>query len=63
MDLKLVEAFYTKEFSFGKFMAEHPEYKGNLVDILIGRVFHSGAGDMFQSMDPAMASAVYAVMD
>ena len=55
---KLVEAFYTKEFSFGKFMAEHPEYKGNLVDILIGRVFHSGAGDMFQSMDPAMESAV-----
>lgn len=55
---KLVEAFYSKEFSFGKFMAEHPEYKGNLVDILIGRVFHSSAGDIFQSMDPAMAAAV-----
>lgn len=55
---KLVEAFYTKEFSFGKFMMEHPEYKGNLVDILIGRVFHDKAGDIFQSMDPAMASAV-----
>ncbi len=55
---KLVEAFYSKEFSFGKFMAEHPEYKGNLVDILIGRVFHSEAGNIFESMDPAMAAAV-----
>jgi flavin-dependent dehydrogenase len=55
---KLVEAFYSKEFSFGKFMAEHPEYKGNLVDILIGRVFHSDAGNIFESMDPAMAAAV-----
>lgn len=55
---KLVEAFYTKEFSFGKFMMEHPEFKGNLVDLLIGRVFHEGAGGMFDSLDPAMASAV-----
>lgn len=55
---KLVEAFYTKDFSFGKFMAEHPEFKGNLVDLLIGRIFYNGAGDIFQSMDPEMAAAV-----
>jgi flavin-dependent dehydrogenase len=55
---KLVEAFYTKEFSFGKFMMEHPEFKGNLVDLLIGRVFHERAGEIFSTMDPAKAAAV-----
>ena len=55
---KLVDAFYTKEFSFGRFMGQHPEFKGNLVDLLFGRIFHQGAGDIFQKMDPEMAAAV-----
>jgi geranylgeranyl reductase family protein len=55
---KLVEAFYTKEFSFGRFMMDHPEFKGNLVDLLIGRVFHEGAGGMFGKLDPELAAAV-----
>ena len=48
---KLVHAFYTNEFSFGGFMKKHPEHQGNLTDLLIGRVFHESAGDIFADMD------------
>ena len=47
---KLVYAFYTPGFSFGKFLKEHPQYRDNLVDILIGNVFRPGVGDMFEHM-------------
>jgi hypothetical protein len=50
---KLVDAFYTKEFSFGGFMRDNPQFRGNLTDLLIGRIFYDGAGDIFQEMDPA----------
>lgn len=53
---KLVEAFYTKEFSFGSFMGQHPELKGNLTDLLIGRIFYDGAGNIFQSMDRSLVN-------
>ena len=49
---KLVDNFYTNEFSFGAFMKQHPEHRGNLTDLLIGRVFHDGAGRIFDDMDP-----------
>ena len=51
---KLVMAFYTNPFSFGDFMRNHPQHKGNLVDILIGRVFHDDAGRIFDDMDPML---------
>ncbi len=51
---KLVDAFYTKEFSFGGFMRDNPQFRGNLTDLLIGRIFYDGAGDIFGEMDPAM---------
>lgn len=54
---KLVEAFYTKEFSFGSFMGQHPELQGNLTDLLIGRIFYDGAGEIFQSMDSSLTSS------
>ena len=54
---KLVDAFYTNEFSFGAFMKEHPEHKGNLVDVLIGRIFNSEVGQMFDDMTPWIARA------
>lgn len=54
---KLVHAFYTKEFSIGRFMKEHPEHRGNVTDLLIGRVFHEGAGKMFEDMDASIARA------
>ncbi len=47
---KLVYAFYTPDFSFGKFFKEFPQYRSNLVDILIGDVFKPGVGEMFEAM-------------
>ncbi|MEZ6137186.1 MAG: NAD(P)/FAD-dependent oxidoreductase [Pirellulaceae bacterium] len=54
---KLVDAFYTKEFSFGGFMRDNPQFAGNLTDLLIGRIFYDGAGDIFESMDPMLSDA------
>lgn len=47
---KLVHAFYDKDFSIGRFMKEYPQYRGNLTDLLIGRIFHEDAGKMFPDM-------------
>ena len=47
---KLVYAFYTPGFSFGSFLREHPQYRSNLVDMLIGDVFRPNVGDMFDAM-------------
>ena len=47
---KLVYAFYTPGFSFGGFLREHPQYRSNLVDILIGDVFKPGVGEIFDAM-------------
>lgn len=55
---KLVEAYYTNEFSFGKFLQGNPHHIGDLTDLLIGRIFHDSAGDIFDDMEPAMAKAV-----
>lgn len=49
---KLVSAFYTNDFSFGRFMKQHPQHRGNLTDLLIGRIFHDAAGEIFEDMDP-----------
>ena len=46
----LVYAFYTKGFSFGKFTREHPDFKKNLVDLLIGNVFYEGVNEIFGTM-------------
>jgi flavin-dependent dehydrogenase len=37
---KLVYAYYTPGFSFGRFLKNHPHFKGDLTDLLIGNVFH-----------------------
>lgn len=49
---KLVDAFYTQEFSFGEFMKAFPEHGGNLTDLLVGRVYDGEPGRIFQDMDP-----------
>jgi len=54
---KLVAAFYTREFSIGKFIKAHPEHRENLVDLLVGRIFHPEAGRIFEDMDPWLAEA------
>ena len=55
---KLVDKYYTNEFSFGRFMKEFPQHQGNLTDLLIGRIFYDGAGNIFQDMDPAVEQAL-----
>ena len=54
---KLVHAFYSKEFSIGRFMKEHPEHHGNVTNLLIGRIFGSGAGAVFEDMDASIKRA------
>ena len=54
---KLVDAYYSNEFSFGGFMKQHPQHQGNLTDLLIGRIFHDEAGNIFRDMDLAIANA------
>jgi len=47
---KLVYAFYTPGFSFGKFLQDHPRFQRHLTDILIGDVFKPEIGEMFEAM-------------
>lgn len=47
---KLVYAFYTPGFSFGSFLRDYPQFKSNLVDILIGAVFKPEHDKMFEAM-------------
>jgi len=47
---KLVYAFYTPGFSFGQFMRQHPQYKRNLVELLIGDVFRPEVNRIFDVM-------------
>ena len=47
---KLVYAFYTKEFSFARFLSEHPEHQGGIIDILSGDVFRKDVTHIFPDM-------------
>ena len=47
---KLVYAFYTKEFSFARFLSEYPEHQGGIVDILSGDVFRKDVTHIFPDM-------------
>lgn len=46
----LVYAFYTEDFSFGRFNRAHPECRRNLVELLIGDVFRPEAGRILDTM-------------
>ncbi|XZE51967.1 NAD(P)/FAD-dependent oxidoreductase [Planctomycetaceae bacterium SH139] len=54
---ELVHAFYSKDFSFGRFMQKFPQHRGNLTDLLIGRVFDDKTGMIFDDMIPAIEQA------
>jgi flavin-dependent dehydrogenase len=54
---KLVDAFYTPEFSFADFIKQYPHYQGNLTDLLIGRVFRDNVGLIFADLDPVVKAA------
>ena len=47
---KLVYAFYAPDFNFADFFREHPQYRANMTDILIGDVFKPGVGEIFEAM-------------
>ena len=47
---KLVYAFYTPGFSFGRFVREHPEHRAHLIDLLVGDVFKPGAADILEDL-------------
>ena len=38
-------------------MKEHPEHRGNVTNLLIGRVFQEGVGDVFEDMDASIKRA------
>jgi flavin-dependent dehydrogenase len=46
---------YYDGFSFGAFIRKHPEYKGNLTDLLIGNLFNEKVGEVFGPMDEMQA--------
>ena len=47
---KLVYAFYSKEFSFAKFLKQHPECIDGVVDILSGNVYINDVTPIFKPM-------------
>ena len=47
---KLVYAFYTPDFSFGKFVKMYPEHKDDVTAVLVGDVFRPGVDELFKPM-------------
>ncbi len=47
---KLVYAFYTKEFSFARFLTQYPEHQAGIIDILSGDVFRKDVTHIFPAM-------------
>ncbi|MAF11794.1 alkylhalidase [Candidatus Poribacteria bacterium] len=47
---KLVYAYYTKEFSFGRFLRKHPECQQGIIDILSGNVYADSVRQIFGPM-------------
>jgi flavin-dependent dehydrogenase len=51
---KLVHAFYSGGFRVGRFVKEFPHHRGELTDLLIGRVFDGRCGKIFADLEPFM---------
>ena len=47
---KLVFAFYNPDFSIGRFLKMHPQFRSNITDILIGDVYRQEVGEVFEVM-------------
>jgi hypothetical protein len=47
---KLVYAFYTPGFSFGKFVMAYPQHKDDVTAVLVGEVFKPAADALFTPM-------------
>ena len=47
---KLVYAYYDEKFSFAGFLAQHPEARDDLVNLLVGNVFRKSSDGLFRAM-------------
>ena len=47
---KLVYAFYSKEFSFGRFIKTYPQHRDDVTAVLIGDVFRPNVDEVFKPM-------------
>ena len=56
---KLVYAFYSDEFSFAEFLAQFPDVKDELVNLLIGNVYRKNLSRLLESMDKFCALPAY----
>jgi len=54
---QLVFAFYSPNFSFGKFLHAHPDCRGELVDLLMGNVFRRPVDRLLAALAAAMANS------
>ena len=54
---KLVHAFYSDQFSFARFLRQHPTYQGKLTDLLIGRAWDEEIDDLVGDLETALAAA------
>jgi len=52
----LVDAFYDPDFSFGKFLKRYPELQGDLVDMLVGKVFEKPTERLVTALDEMLLS-------
>lgn len=50
---KLVYAFYDREFSFGEFLAAHPDCREPIVHLLVGNVFRENVDRLFGPLSEA----------
>lgn len=48
---KLVYAYYAEDFHIGEFVKRHPDCRRHIVNLLVGNVFRTGAGDLFDKME------------
>ena len=49
--LKLIYAFYSKDFSFATFLKKHPECTQGIIDILSGNIFNEGVHEIFGPLE------------
>jgi flavin-dependent dehydrogenase len=47
---KLVYCYYTKGFSFGRFIRDNPHFKRNITELLVGDVFRPEVNDVFGTL-------------
>ncbi len=48
---KLVYAFYDPDFHFAKFLQQHPDCRGQLIDLLMGNVFRKPVDELMAALD------------